>query len=102
MTKQKAEDIKPENILFLEAQINYTYIHTSFGKFIFAKTLKCFEDSLDSKKFIRTHQSHIINRIHVKSTFFTGTHGVIKLKSGKEIHVSRRRIKEVKYFFDKL
>jgi two-component system LytT family response regulator len=100
--KQNVKQIQPENILFLEGQINYTYIYTNFGKFIFAKTLKSFEDTLDSKQFIRTHKSHIVNKAHVKSTFFTGSQGILKLNSGKEIDVSRRRIKEVQHFFNKL
>ncbi len=98
---QKAIQIQPENILLLEGRVNYTYIHTNSGKFIFAKTLKSFEDSLDSSQFIRTHKSHIVNKTHVKSTFFTGSQGILKLNSGKEIDVSRRRLKEVQNFFRK-
>lgn len=97
--KKKSKQIRPENILRLEAEANYTYIYTKSGKFIFAKTLKSFETSLDASQFIRAHRSHLINKTHVKSASSKGDGLVLKLESGIEIDVSRRRQRKVRKFF---
>jgi two-component system, LytTR family, response regulator len=94
----KIEQIEINTILRLEGFINYTYIHTNFGKFIFARTLKSFETKLDSSQFIRTHKSHIVNRDYIKKAIFTRNSAVVQLKSGVEIDISRRRMKDVQTF----
>jgi two-component system LytT family response regulator len=94
----KSTQIDSNTILRLEGFVNYTYIYTKFGKFIFAKTLKSFERKLDSNLFIRTHKSHIINRNYIKKAIFTRNTAVVQLKSGRELDISRRRMKDVQTF----
>lgn len=49
-------------VLWFEAQINYTIIHLKSGsKLSSSRTLKLFEDYLDSKKFIRISRSALVN-----------------------------------------
>lgn len=54
--------VEINEILWLEADINYTIIHLkSNGKIIVAKTLKMFEDFLDPNQFIRISRGAIVN-----------------------------------------
>lgn len=62
--------IKIDDINYLRADNNTTDIYLKSGKKITAlKTLKCFEDCLP-KKFIRIHNSYIINTTIVKRISF--------------------------------
>ncbi len=54
--------IEVNEILWLEAEINYTIIHLrSNGKITVAKTLKMFEEFLDPGQFFRTSRGSIVN-----------------------------------------
>jgi DNA-binding LytR/AlgR family response regulator len=53
--------IKFSDILFLEADSNYTSIHLSTTKYTLRSTLKNAEDQLPVERFFRIHKSFIIN-----------------------------------------
>lgn len=54
--------VEINEILWLEAEINYTSIHLkSNGKITVAKTLKMFEEFLDPSQFFRVSRSAIVN-----------------------------------------
>ena len=61
--KKKGELIKVSvpDILFAEANDNYTLIHTEQQKFIISATLKKVEEKLTSLPFYRIHRSYLIN-----------------------------------------
>lgn len=78
------------HIVRLEADSNYTRLFLDDGgKRVISKTLKSFEGQLD-KRFVRTHQSHIVNKDFIKS-FVRTEGGYLILKDGEEIPVSVRR-----------
>ena len=52
--------IPVSEIKYFEAYDDYVKIHTSDGIFIKKKTMQEFENSLDSKMFVRAHRSYII------------------------------------------
>ncbi|MGB5005611.1 MAG: response regulator, partial [Ferruginibacter sp.] len=55
------------DIIHLEANSNYTFIHFSGApKITASKTLKEFEDILPESIFFRTHHSHLINLNYIK------------------------------------
>ncbi len=57
-----------DNIVRLESSDNYTNVHTANGsKYLITKTLKSFELVLPQSKFIRCHQSHIVNLSHIEA-----------------------------------
>lgn len=57
-----------DNIIRLESSDNYTHIHTgNGGKYLITKTLKSFELILPQSKFIRCHQSHMVNLSHIEA-----------------------------------
>ncbi|WP_304232753.1 LytTR family DNA-binding domain-containing protein [Jiulongibacter sediminis] len=95
--KGKSEHrVKKEDIIRLEGKVNYTLVYTKNQSFLSSKTLKEYQYELNSSDFIRTHKSHIINRIHVISTDFQKGQGQVELRTGDKVDVSRRRLREVK------
>ncbi|MBK9109055.1 MAG: response regulator transcription factor [Saprospiraceae bacterium] len=58
--------VETNDILWLEAEINYTTIHLRSKRNVtVAKTLRIFEDSLDPQKFFRISRSAIVNIDHI-------------------------------------
>ena len=79
------------DIVHLEANSNYTYIHLSNKtKITASKTLKEFEELLPDDIFFRTHHSHLINLNYIKR-YIKGDGGQIELQNGTYVDVSRRK-----------
>lgn len=96
ITKNSSKrSIDLDQIIRLEADINYTSLFTATDNYIIAKTLKDFEESLDPKQFIRTHKSHIINKNHIEKVLVKTGERKVLLKSGETVEIARRRLKEV-------
>jgi len=84
--------IPPKTITLLEGLGNYTIIHTESGRrFVVSKTLKLVSQNL-KKNFIRVHKAYIINSDFIISR--VDDDRLLKLAGGKEVSVSRRKIKE--------
>jgi len=82
------------DILYLEAESNYTFIFLTDGKKItVTKTLKDFEELLPSHVFIRIHHSHIINKDHIQK-YIRGEGGQVIMKNGTTLYISRRKKEE--------
>ena len=90
-TKDGANIIKINDILYIEASGNYCIIFTKNDKeFIVSKTLKDFDEILEYKNFIRIHKSYLVNKQSVTS--YIRSNGIkVKLKNGKLLPVSRRK-----------
>lgn len=83
-----------DEILRLEADRSYTYIHLQNKRpFIASKTLKHFEEMLDDFKFIRTHKSHLVNPKHI--TRISNDNEFVLLTDGSKAEISRRKKDEV-------
>lgn len=94
------EFVKIENIVRCESDNNYTNFYISNGvKILVSKTLKEFEDILESKGFFRTHKSHIINLSFLKK-YIKGEGGIAVMEDNSEIPVSRRRKDEFREVFN--
>lgn len=86
--------IQLEDILYLEAESNYTSIHLKDeARILVAKTLKDFEDLLPPIHFFRIHHSFIINKNHMRK-YLKGDGGQVLMSNGKTIDVSRRKKEE--------
>ncbi|MEO7313247.1 MAG: LytTR family DNA-binding domain-containing protein [Chitinophagaceae bacterium] len=82
------------DIVFLEANSNYTNIHFSNKtKLLASKTLKQFEELLSQDIFFRPHHSSIINLNYIKR-YIKGDGGQIELQNGVYVDVSRRKKEE--------
>ncbi|MGB8194119.1 MAG: LytTR family DNA-binding domain-containing protein [Chitinophagaceae bacterium] len=78
-----------EEIIRLQAERNYTRLYFVNGKnFLSSKNLAEYEKVLRDNNFIRVHRSHLINPIHISGY---EKQGIVKLKDGCEIEVSRRK-----------
>jgi two-component system, LytTR family, response regulator len=88
--------IPVEQITYLEANINYTIVHTKDNSvFLSSRTIKHYEDLLDENIFVRVHKSHIVNVAYIRNFQFGKSNGEINLKCGKQVEVSRRKVKEI-------
>lgn len=83
--------IKINEILYLEANTNYTHvILTDSKKFVVCQTLKTFEDILPTNTFIRIHNSYIINK-NFAEKYIRGEGGQVVLSNGVTLDVSKRK-----------
>ena len=90
--------LTPDVITFLEGEGNYTFIYTNNGKkYLVSKTLKSLAEQL-SAKFLRVHKSYLVNADYVVERLEDDR--MLKLSCGKEVVVSRRKIKEVSGLLD--
>lgn len=64
--KEKMIKIMLADILYIEADRNYSHLYTKERDYVLAITLKTIDEKLPSKHFIRIHRSFIINVTHVE------------------------------------
>lgn len=83
--------INISDIIRCEADGNYTKIYTANGQLIVSsKTLKEYENMLESVGFSRVHNSDLINLNHVKR-YIKGDGGQVIMTDNTTVEVSRRR-----------
>jgi len=89
-TSDRLELVDLDRIIRLEASGNYSVLYLEGGeKIVVSKTLKSIEAKLDSR-FVRTHQSHIVNLDFIKA-FNKTEGGYLVLQDETEIPVSVRK-----------
>lgn len=87
--------VRPEDIVLLEADINYTVVHFKDGeKFIVATPLKSLQSRLEPFNFYRTHKSFMVNLNCVRS--YLEPHKQAQMIDNKKITVSRRKVNGLK------
>ncbi len=87
--------IQTNDITCLIGEGNYSFLYTKDGnKYLLSKTLKSFETILDNDVFLRVHKSSIINVNYLKE-ISVDPDRYVKLKCGKEVSISRRKMQEV-------
>jgi two-component system LytT family response regulator len=87
--------IQTDDITYLEGEGNYSFLYTKDGqKYLVSKTLKSYALILDAITFIRVHKSAIIN-INYLQEICVEPDRYAKLKCGREVSISRRKIHEV-------
>lgn len=90
-----------KDILYLEADSNYTSIHMIDGsKHLTSKTIKYFQEKLENYNFFRPHQSFLINVIHIIE--YDKTENNIILLDKKEIPVSKNKKENLSLLLNKL
>ena len=83
--------IETGNIIYLEANSNYTFFYLSNNeKITVSKTLKDFEELLPASIFIRIHHSYIINK-NMVIKYIKGEGGQVLMKNGVTLDVARRK-----------
>ncbi|GAB4515185.1 MAG: LytTR family DNA-binding domain-containing protein [Allomuricauda sp.] len=79
--------LEVSDIYFCKADDNYTEIYLEKKKIVVSKTLKYFEDALQSYSFARIHKSYLVNVSEVVK-YKKGKGGSVVLSNGKELSVS--------------
>jgi len=77
--KEKMVKIMLSDILYIEADRNYSHIFTTTKEYLLSITLKTIEERLPVKLFQRIHRSYIINIMHVDEV--AESHAIIAQKA---------------------
>lgn len=84
--------IEVDDIVSLQADSNYTIIHmNNMQKLVISKTLKDFEELLNSNQFVRIHKSYIVHLKYIKEYCNTDG-GIVKMLDGNHWSISRRQV----------
>lgn len=92
------EVLQIEDILYCQADDNYTQIFVGEKKKLVSKTLKYFEDILTENGFARVHKSYLVN-VNAITQYNKGKGGSVVLRNGKEIMVSPSKKKQLLSYF---
>ena len=92
--------IDKSDILYIKGDDNLSTIYLSKKrKIIISKTLKYFEDLLDTN-FVRIHKSYILN-LHFARKILSKEVHLIELEDGTQLPISRRNFSKVNAVFNK-
>jgi DNA-binding LytR/AlgR family response regulator len=88
--------LSPKELLYLEAQENYTLIHLTCGrKHLVATTLGKLESQLERFGFVRASRSTLVNTEEILASHAQKDVLYLKLSNNYTVDVSRRRKKIV-------
>lgn len=92
----KIEVIPFEEIMYLETDGDYVWIHTEKAKHLKQKTMKEFEQQLPAH-FIRIHRSYLVNSEQIlKLELYEKSSYVALMKNGAKLTISKSGYKELK------
>jgi len=98
--KEGQKFIRPEEILYVEAESNYSIIHLKDGKqIVVTSTLKSLEQKLDKNTFARVHNSFLVNLAEVEQ-HVRKDGGHLLLSNNAQIPISRSKKSELKELFE--
>jgi two-component system, LytTR family, response regulator len=94
--------IRLDTIVHCQASDAYCIIFLNNGnKHTICKTLKTIEKKLPAHKFIKTHQSHIVNIAFI-NRYITGEENFVVMHDGKHIPIARSQKKTFKALINML
>lgn len=94
------EIINTEDILYCQADDNYTQIHGGTQQRLVSKTLGFFEKELTDKGFMRIHKSYLVN-MHKILSYHKGKGGYVVLENGTSLPVaSSKKTNFLAYFIN--
>jgi DNA-binding LytR/AlgR family response regulator len=87
-----------DQILYLEASINYTFVHTCHGQpILLARSIAHF--NLPTQNFIRISRKHVVNVNYLTNYCFESFTKSVCLVNGTILPISRRKAKQIKAVF---
>lgn len=89
-TNRQLQKVRFDEILFIEAMLNYVVIHTTTQKIITYASMKTMQDSLPAPLFLKVHKSYIISTTHIKAV-----QGYEVVVGAHTLPVSRRHREEL-------
>lgn len=96
--KQRIVPLQTMEIVWLEADDDYTIVHADGKKFLVSLTLKEFSSRLDSDKFFRVHRSAIVNIEHISEIEEIDRRLLLYMNDGAEVQASRQGSQIIKKF----
>lgn len=91
--------VKVSDILYCQADDNYTKVFLKDRKYLISKTLKYLEQALEGFSFARIHKSYLVN-VNEVVRYRKGKGGTVVLSNGKELSVSASRKQELLSYFE--
>ena len=89
------------DIMYCQSESNYTHVLLTTGeKYLLARPLKEFEDTLSSDDFYRIHNSYLVNLNQIKK-FVRGDGGYVVMNDSTQITIARARREDFFALFDK-
>ena len=94
-TGQEVRICKVDTIVRARSEDNYCHVYFENGTSLFiSKTIKWVAELLEGQRFLRVHQSHLINLDHVEGYTRTGG-GEVFMSDGEKVPVSSRKKDEL-------
>lgn len=87
------------DILYCQADDNYSLVFLEDRKILVSKTLKYLEDALNAYPFARIHKSFLVN-VNEVVRYKKGKGGTVILSNGRELSVSASRKKQFLSYFE--
>lgn len=81
-----------DDIYYIEAELSKIHLVTSKEEHVIPISISETEKLLEGDGFIKTHRSYLINANHIKEI----KHRMVVLDNGKELPISKYRIKQVR------
>ena len=88
------------DILYCEAESNYTSVVLNNKKILVSKTLKEIDEALAGAEFYRIHHSFLVNLNHIQK-YVRGDGGYVMMIDGKAVSISRSKRQEFMEMFSK-
>lgn len=90
-TANELHFVEVDKIIRCQAENNYTHFYLDNGcSVLVSKTLKEWDELLSDYGFIRTHQSHLINKQYVKA-YVKKEGGYLAMMDGSQVSISKQR-----------
>ena len=101
-TQEKIRIAEIKDIIRCTADGNYTHFYFTGGeKLLVTRTLKEFDQILEAHQFMRVHQSHLVNPVHVRE-FLKQDGGYLIMNDGAQVPVSSRKRSQVLKLLEEL
>lgn len=92
--------VSTADIMYCEAESNYTSVVLCNRKVLVSKTLKEIDEALSGNDFYRIHNSFLINLNHIEK-YIRGDGGYVVMNDGKAVSISRAKRQEFMEMFSK-
>ena len=89
------------DILFAESDDSYVRVYMTSGEmYLFTKSLRELEETLDNQQFFRIHRQYLVNKTKVKR--FNKADSLVILSNNKELPIARNRREDFGKLFLKI
>ncbi|RYY30701.1 MAG: response regulator transcription factor [Chitinophagaceae bacterium] len=95
----KLVNLDVNDILYLEAERDYTWIHTSIKSYLSNYGIGSLARKMDPRHFLRIHRSCIVNLKSVQEVHKDGYNLQVMMTNGKSLSVSRSYLEEIRKLF---